>query len=259
MELENLTKSRGFFQFRYEGTPQMPLAIIEAARVVQDRAKDLGKFSLPIWNPGNPEGQLLRNADLSMFWGFSTTNLQISTLYAVPMIQQLDEIIRLIMAGLDQVKPAKLSRCGFALNTNVDLGMTHPELVESMFGTLTLDRDGLGFISNDLDDLVVQLYGKNGDLRWMLQVMPQTEGDARLTILTTANLELFKKDKHSPEISDYLARISKPSLFINVDVFQEGVERHRLETFIHQAVPTAVDLINRTISKVMSLPLKVGR
>jgi len=152
--------------------------------------------------------------------------------------------------GVDRITKAVLTTRVF-----FSTGMLHAEMVDLMPGTYLAPAETLDKVVDNLDDAYVKLNGTYEGCKVALEFAPMNPQDTEASIMATNNLQLFVKNALiDSRVKDFREQMgSDPTLFVQVELSRDNLERGGFSGFVNQALTGAEVMTDRAVRHLKSL------
>jgi hypothetical protein len=162
---------------------------------------------------------------------------------------------RFVTGAIDAMQPRKLERATFRIRAHFDLGLTHVELCNAIFGSVLPAREQLQDAFPGLDDLFVQFNGIRNGFKYELGLNPQTPEQIRITIPGWPNVENFQiEETRRNPVLEFLTGIESPTLSVFSEVKLENEPTTGLADFMRRCESEMDELVTAAVNKVRGMP-----
>jgi hypothetical protein len=223
-----------------------------AAEVVQRRLKT------PHWGIG-PGNYVFRDVVQRRIVVIDFRRVVVQTLGLDGWQKGLDDLISDVASVFQMLGLRRLKRIGFMTQAFLSLGMSHREMAELMFGSFLAPAENLQEVCGNADDVLLQLYGEESNMKLQLTVAPMTEDQAVRSVLSIANLEAFVEPKLiDTGVKDFRDRITTDCFYVQVDLSRTDVPDTEAALFLRQCLDTADKITEAAVQKLKSLRIRRG-
>jgi hypothetical protein len=184
--------------------------------------------------------------------------VQFQTLGLDPWTERLNENIELLRLALSEMGVRDLKRADFRCKTYLDLKMTHPEIVDAAFGSIFAQRTELSDVSPNITDLVVRLFGMEGQAKFDLLLAPQTAEEFKNDYWGWPNLDGFNEAKsRASNKHEFYANLNpdRASLTVECEVSREKISSEEALKFLRGAADQVDKIATRAVNKYRSMPI----
>jgi hypothetical protein len=206
-------------------------------RTLQTAAEEVReRLNAPHWSVTN-HNYVIRDPANGWLIGMNVNRIVIQTLASSVWFDMPDQLCSTLGAAIEKVEVKAVKRVALKFQVYVPLKMTHPEIVDLIFGSYMLDRSVFKSICGEVKDAIVQLHGERHGLRNSVQLTPQTAEEAVAGYLNNPNLEHFLEKRYvDPRVGDFQKRIEEDVLLFDAEVWQKDPAPATIPGFLKGAV-----------------------
>jgi hypothetical protein len=224
-----------------------------AAEVIQSRLK------APHWGLA-PGKYVLRDTVNRMIYVIHLRGILVQNLGMDQWVLNLDEHLNIIKDGLKKLGVDRIKRIGFNTAAFLPLGMSHPEIVDLMFGSYLMPATDFQELCGKPEDTLIQLHGEHNKMKTQVDVVPMTSEQAVQGLLANPNLEAFVEPKLlDTGVKEFRDRIAFDCLHVAVDLARTDVTDTEISFFGRQALDAADKITEAAVQKLKTLRVKKGR
>jgi len=209
------------------------------------------------WSIGR--GAMLRDIDRNMLFMLDHQNLAAQALAYLAWESRVDELSPAFREALKGMDVKKVKRAGFKTVAYIPTDMTHPEMVELLFGSFLPPPNEFEAICGQTNDALVQLHGVREGMSYIVTVAPMTVEQATGSFQAWPNFEHYLDD---PKWFDDRLKLirekitSSDCLYVDVDVSKMDVDPTELSFFMQNSLKACDDATAATVNKLKSLQAK---
>ena len=176
---------------------------------------------------------------------------------AAAAIAQSENLLRVARKALEAVNVKKIAQVSLRCKGYFYVKMSHPEIVEAMFGSYLLPRQDLANVSASLDDVVVRLDGTEGASKFELTIAPQTAEQVKGDFFSWPNIDFLNepRSRNNPPM-DFLSRIDRDCLNVECLLYRKDVAPEDVIHFMRRAPSQADGIAERSVNHLLSLPTR---
>jgi hypothetical protein len=164
-------------------------------------------------------------------------------------------------AILSTLGVTELLRINFRGTGFLDLGMSHEEMVDQLFGSYLPERAQFAGLGTKLYDQIVGLWGERDGRRFRLQLTPQKGEDVVTTFKNIPNLGAFTDDRLAEtQVQDAAFAVgSGPAMNVDAEVFAEKASVTQAPVFARDGLKWVDDLTSDAMDLFRSIPRRKGK
>jgi hypothetical protein len=215
------------------------------------------KLQTPNWAFFNNNNAIVfRNLDQRHIRIVSFNSLSFQTLGLAGWTEVLQEHIDVASISLERLNVDNVARLSLKCSVFLDMKMTHPEMFDAMFGSYLMPHRDLKGIGTELNDVLLSLFGKEGDDNFQLSIAPQTPEQSASSFNSWPNIDSFndvrQQKVNTPEI---VSRITRPNLMVELDLYRTEQAVSHTPAFMRDSLVRADKLVRRVVNRFLSMPL----
>jgi hypothetical protein len=136
-----------------------------------------------------------------------------------------------------------------------NVGMSHSELVEATFGSYLLPQPDLADVSPSFDDVLLKLYGKDGQSKFELSIAPQTAEQAKGDFYAWHNIDVFNDPRSRNNApAEFWSKIDRDCLNIECHLSRKDVGPESVIPFMRSSLGQAGRIATRAVNRLLTLP-----